>query len=64
MTPDRASEIAERDQLWAALRGLRAEVDRLAGGGFDPTDRDRQLVVVLARIVAAELDFRGRDAAE
>jgi hypothetical protein len=61
--PDRAREIAERDQLWAALRGLRAEVDRLAAGEFDP-GRDRQLVVVLARIVAAELDFRDRDAAE
>jgi hypothetical protein len=64
MNPDRAREIAERDQLWAALRGLRPEVDRLAAGGFEPSDRDRQLVVVLARIVAAELDFRDRDAAE
>ncbi len=64
MNPDRAREIAERDQLWAALRGLRAEVDRLAAGGLEPTDRDRHLVVVLARIVAAELDFRDRDDAE
>lgn len=64
MEPDRAREIAERDQLWAALRGLRAEVGRLAAGGFEPTDRDRVLVGVLARIVAAELDFRDRDAAE
>jgi hypothetical protein len=64
MEPDRAREVSERDQLWAALRGLRPEVDRLAAGGFDNTDRDRQMVVVLARIVAAELDFRDRDAAE
>jgi hypothetical protein len=64
MTPDRAREVAERDQLWAALRGLRAEVSRLAAGGFESTERDRQLVAVLARIVAAELDFRDRDAAE
>ena len=63
MNPDRAREIAERDQLWAALRGLRAEVDRLAAGGFDDSNRDRQLAVVLARIVAAELDFRDRDSA-
>ena len=64
MEPDRAREVSERDQLWAALRGLRSEVDRLAGGGFEGTDRDRQMVVVLARIVAAELDFRDRDAEE
>jgi len=63
MDPNRAREIAERDQFWAALRALRAEVDRLAAGEFD-ADRDRQFVVVLARIVAAELDFRDRDAAE
>lgn len=64
MNPDQAREGAERDQLWAALRGLRAEVDRLAAGGFEPTDRDRQLVLILARIVLAELDFRDRDTAE
>jgi hypothetical protein len=63
MDPNQAREISERDQLWAALRGLRAEVDRLAAGGFEPSDRDRQLVLVLARIVLAELDFRDRDAA-
>lgn len=63
MNPDRAREVAERDQLWAALRGLRGEVDRLAASGFEPTDRDRQLVLILARVVAAELEFRDRDTA-
>jgi transposase len=62
MDPSRAQEIAERDQLWASLRALRPEIEALAAGGFEPTERHRQLVVLLARIVASELDFRGRDA--
>jgi hypothetical protein len=62
MDPDRAREIAERDQLWASLRALRPDIDRLAAGQIEPTDRDRVLVSVLARVVAAELDFRARDA--
>jgi hypothetical protein len=63
MDPTRAQETAERDQLWATLRALRPEIDRLAAGGFDGSDRERQLVLVLARIVAAEMAFRARDAA-
>jgi hypothetical protein len=62
MDPDRAREIAERDQLWASLRALRPDIDRLAASQIEPTDRDRALVCVLARVVAAELDFRARDA--
>ena len=63
MDPQKERESAERDQLWASLRALRPEIDRLAAGGFDDSDRQRQLVLVLARVVAAELDFRARDAA-
>ncbi len=61
MEPQRAQEIAERDQLWASLRTLRAEIDRLGAGEWEGDERQRQLVVLLARIVAAELDFRQRD---
>ena len=62
MNPDQAQQSSERDQLWASLRVLRAEVDRLAAGEFDPADaRQRQIAVVLARIVAAELDYRARE---
>jgi hypothetical protein len=61
MEPDRAREIAERDQLWASLRALRPEIDRLAVGDLDGSDRERQLVAVLARIVTAELAFRERE---
>ena len=61
MDPDQAREISERDQLWASLRALRPEIDRLAAGEWQSTDRQRQVVVLLARIVAAEMDFRARD---
>jgi len=62
MDPIRAQETSERDQLWASLRALRPEIDRLAAGEFDGSDRQKQLVLVLARIVAAEMTFRAREA--
>jgi hypothetical protein len=62
MDPIRAQETSERDQLWASLRALRPEIDRLATGDFDGSDRQQQLVLVLARIVAAEMTFRAREA--
>lgn len=65
MEPDRVQEISERDQLWASLRALRPEIDLLAAGQPGLTEeRERQLVLLLARVVAAEMDFRARDAAE
>jgi hypothetical protein len=63
MDPERVQEVAERDQLWAGLRSLRPEVDRLARGELDGSDRQCHLAVLLARVVAAELDYRGREAA-
>jgi hypothetical protein len=62
MDPERAQEISGRDQLWASLRALRPDIDRLAAAELDSSERERQLIVLLARIVAAELDFRDRDA--
>jgi hypothetical protein len=62
MEPISAQETAERDQLWASLRALRPEIDLLATGELDGTDRQKQLVVVLARVVAAEMTFRAREA--
>lgn len=61
MNPDRAQEISERDQLWASLRSLRPELDRLAVGAFDSSEHQQQIVTLLARIVVAEMDFRARD---
>jgi hypothetical protein len=63
MNPEQAQEHSERDQLWASLRALRGEIDRLAAGEFNATDVEKQIVVLIARIVAAEMDFRARDAA-
>jgi len=62
MDPIRAQETSERDQLWASLRALRPEIDRLAAGEFDGSDRQKLLVTVLAQIVAAEMSFRAREA--
>jgi len=61
MGADDLQEISERDQLWASLRELLPEIHRLASGELDGTQRQQQLAVVLARIVAAELEFRRRD---
>jgi hypothetical protein len=63
MDPDHLQEISERDQLWASLRGLRSEIERLATGESNATERQQQLVVILARIVLAELSFRAQDSA-
>jgi hypothetical protein len=64
MDSDEAKEISERDQLWASLRALRPEIDRLAAGEWDESERQQKLVLLVARIVAAEMDFRARDAGE
>src|SRR5262249_5209672 len=58
MNEDRLREIAERDQLWASLRALHAEIQRIATGQFQGTEREVQLVMVLARVVDSELRFR------
>ena len=63
MDPEEARATSERDQLWASLRALRAEITNLAAGAPVESERQRQLVMVLARITLAELDFRERDAA-
>jgi hypothetical protein len=60
MQPDEAQESAARDQLWASLRQLRDDIDPLAAGTFNGSERERQVVQIVARIVLAELDFRAR----
>lgn len=62
MTPDDLQEISERDQLWASLRDLQSEIARLATGDLDNSDRQQQLIFVLARIVLAEMSYRAKDA--
>jgi hypothetical protein len=62
MDPDRIQATAERDQLWASLRQLQPDIHALARGQFQGTDRERQLVQLIARIVEAELKFRAEEA--
>ena len=62
MDPDHLQAISERDQLWSSLRALRPEIERLADGAFDGSEREQQLIRLLARIVAAELQFRADEA--
>jgi hypothetical protein len=62
MGPDEAQETSERDQLWASLRALRPEIERIAAGELGPSERSHQIIQLLARIVAAEMDFRAKDA--
>jgi hypothetical protein len=57
-----AQEISDRDQLWASLRDLRPEIGRLATGNRQDSLLHDQLIVLLARIVLAELGFREKDA--
>ena len=61
MTPERLQATAERDQLWAGLRRLLPEIAQLGQGLFEGTERERQLVQLLARIVTAELNFRAEN---
>jgi len=58
MDADHLQAIALRDQFWASLRVLMPEIQRLAEGGFDGSDREKKVLQLLARCVAAELAFR------
>lgn len=61
MEPEKAQEVAERDQLWASLRALHPEIARLAAGAFDGSPRQQNVVALIARIVVAELEYRDRE---
>jgi chromosome condensin MukBEF ATPase and DNA-binding subunit MukB len=62
MDSDELQQISERDQLWASLRGLTDEIERLASGELSDPERQARLAVLLSRIVLAELSFRSQDA--
>jgi hypothetical protein len=53
-------ESADRDQLWASLRVLLPDIQRIAAGQHDGSEREQQIIQLLARIVSAELEFRSR----
>ncbi len=56
-----AKDIADRDQLWASLRTLREEIERLAEDRQPLDSRQQHLAALLARIVLAELEYRFRE---
>jgi hypothetical protein len=60
MDPDDMQTVAERDQLWASLRALQPEIELLAAGSWSGTEREKQIIQLLARIVVAELTFRAK----
>ena len=60
MDADDMQTVAERDQLWASLRALLPEIERVAAGSWAGTEREKQIIQLLARIVVAELTFRAK----
>jgi hypothetical protein len=58
MDSEHLQAIAARDQLWSSLRVLRPEIEQLASGTPPDSQREREVVQLLARIVLAELEFR------
>lgn len=60
MEPEDMQTVAERDQLWASLRALQPEIELLASGSWAGTEREKQIIQLLARIVVAELSFRAK----
>jgi hypothetical protein len=58
MDAEHLQAIAARDQLWSSLHALMPEIERLANGEFGDSERERQIIQLLARIVAAEMQFR------
>jgi hypothetical protein len=58
MDAEELQAIAARDQLWSSLRPLIPEIEQLASGGFSGSERERQMIQVLARVVLAELKHR------
>jgi len=47
-----------RDQFWTSLQTLQPELVRIAQGEFDGTDRQKQLLRIIAQVTVFELKFR------
>ncbi len=58
MEADHLQAIAARDQFWSTLRVLVPDIERLAQGQFDGSEREREVLQLLARVALAELQFR------
>ncbi len=62
MDQDHLQAMAYRDQAWAGMRTLLPEIEKLAQGQLDYSERERHLIRVLAGVVAAELRIRQAEA--
>ena len=62
MDEEHLRAIAARDQLWSSLRVLLPEIRLLAEGQLGDGPRERQVIQLLARVVAAELQYRAENA--
>ena len=58
MDAEKLQIVAARDQLWASLRPLIPEIQNLADGRHEGSERERQMIQLVARIVVSELQFR------
>lgn len=58
MDSDDLQAVAARDQLWASLRVLLPEIEALAAGAWDGSERQRQIIQLISRIVVAEMRYR------
>jgi hypothetical protein len=61
MDPEYLQTVAARDQLWASLRPLLPELKKLADGELDGSPRQLQIIVLMAKILSAELEFRAEE---
>ena len=48
--------------MWASLRSLRPEIEAIAAGRLTGSEREAQILQLLAQIVAAELTYRAGEA--
>ena len=48
MDPQHPKDNADHDQMWSNLRDLLPEIERLAQGDFEGTERERQMAQLLA----------------
>jgi hypothetical protein len=64
MDSDDLQAVAARDQLWASLRALLPEIEALAAGAWDGSERQRQIIQLISRIVVAEMRYRAEHPAD
>ena len=60
MDAEKLQSIAERVQLWVSLRPLVPEILKFADGEFGNTERERQMIQLIARIVISEIELRAQ----